>query len=463
MVTLLQNSDKKGTYNFMLRASVVCSAIGSTLAVSVEDRHEKGALIPAWLQDFDVDDDRPRAASVQLDFGLGVQSLSDADARFTNRKGLLLTKEEPMTAEDVKWFVKSLTKGGKDDQDDVDDLHDIELAGYQLDDKGNSVRLGNGIDLWWYELNFPRQQRGVAALGRSGGGMNFSPANWKQEFFATYDFQCKHTKKCFGRYLAEEASKIQWATTSGDPDCCVARYARLRAEQSPKLQHLQAIMTSRYALYQPHTVRDYMLPEMHDDLLRAFQAYATKYDATLLEPPAAEAVVHYRVGDALDNEPPMHPRSIAQALALLSPQPKTIEVLNGGFNFQPHNPASIKFSVWLLKLLSDEILKVMPHAKVTLPTAASIKASSVDQDWAKLVNAKMMVRPIPCVTAQNTTMLLFSRLTVPPLCVCTRLAGGWRRLLRIVCSYSSEPFGPNQADADTSLLAWGVSMQRPSF
>ena len=128
MVTLLQNSDKKGTYNFMLRASVVCSAIGSTLAVSVEDRHEKGALIPAWLQDFDVDDDRPRAASVQLDFGLGVQSLSDADARFTNRKGLLLTKEEPMTAEDVKWFVKSLTKGGKDDQDDVDDLHDIELA-----------------------------------------------------------------------------------------------------------------------------------------------------------------------------------------------------------------------------------------------------------------------------------------------------------------------------------------------
>lgn len=139
----------------MLRASVVCSAIGSTLAVSVEDRREKGALIPAWLQDFDVDDDRPRAASVQLDFGLGVQSLSDADARFTNRKGLLVTKEEPMTAEDVKWFVKSLTKGGKDDQDDVDDLHDIELAGYQLDDKGNSVRLGNGIDLWWYELNFP--------------------------------------------------------------------------------------------------------------------------------------------------------------------------------------------------------------------------------------------------------------------------------------------------------------------
>ena len=71
------------------------------------------------------------------------------------------------------------------------------------------------------------------------------------------------------------------------------------------------------------------MPELHNDLRKAIETYA-KQNPQLLVKPKAEAVVPYRVGDVLDNEPPMHPRSLATALASLSPQPKTIELLNGG-------------------------------------------------------------------------------------------------------------------------------------
>ena len=126
----------------------------------------------------------------------------------------------------------------------------------------------------------------------------------------------------------------------------------------------------------------------------------------------AEAVVHYRVGDALDNEPPIHPRSLARALASLSPQPKTIEVLNGGFNFKPSKAETLRYSVSMLKMLADEIFKVLPNAQVSMPTDISLQHTTVDQDWAKLLHAKSMVRSRPARP--------ISRATPPPTTPCLR-------------------------------------------
>jgi hypothetical protein len=239
------------------------------------------------------------------------------------------------------------------------------------------------IDMWWYQLNFPTHERGIAnhtsRLETIGGDYEgHDGVSWPDE--ATCFFkQCPKTEHCFGHWLGSQLKLFDEETA-------------LRSAGNVRLTHARDLLDDRYGIYHPHTVKDLMMPELHNDLRKAIETYA-KQNPQLLVKPKAEAVVHYRVGDVLDNEPPMHPRSLARALASLSPQPKTIELLNGGFSFgpSPHKGANIKFSVWLLKMLSDEIFKVLPDATVTMPTAASVKRFTVDQDWAKLVNAKSMV------------------------------------------------------------------------
>lgn len=139
------------------------------------------------------------------------------------------------------------------------------------------------------------------------------------------------------------------------------------------------------------------MPEINNDVMEAFRTYATEHDPALLEPPKADAIVHYRVGDVLVNEPPILPHSIAKALASFSPQPKSIEVLNGGFHYAAHRDLAQEesfalSSMRILKVLSDEIFKVLPHATVMMPSATSVRQFTVDQDFAKLINAKYMVR-----------------------------------------------------------------------
>ena len=139
------------------------------------------------------------------------------------------------------------------------------------------------------------------------------------------------------------------------------------------------------------------MPEVAQDIMKEFNTYASGQDPQLLKAPHADAVVHYRVGDVLSNEAPIHPRSIAKALASLSPQPTTIEVLNGGFkfgqgrNFEQRLGLALS-SVKILRMLSDEILKALPNATIKMPTIHSAKLSTVDEDWAKLVTAKSTVR-----------------------------------------------------------------------
>jgi hypothetical protein len=232
-------------------------------------------------------------------------------------------------------------------------------------DAGTSLRLGNVIDMWWYQLNFPTHERGMAnhtsRLETIGGDYEgHDGISWPDE--ATCFFkQCPKTEHCFGHWLGSQLKLFDEETA-------------LRSAGNVRLTHARDLLDDRYGIYHPHTVKDLMMPELHNDLRKAIETYA-KQNPQLLVKPKAEAVVHYRVGDVLDNEPPMHPRSLARALASLSPQPKTIELLNGGFSFgpSPHKGANIKFSVWLLKMLSDEIFKVLPDATVTMPTATSMK------------------------------------------------------------------------------------------
>lgn len=362
----------------MLRLALVCSVAGSTLAVGDRGGAVVKALIPNWLNDFDY------AAKSDGDDDDNKEESNDDDERFNSHGNLIVTKSSRMSGDDVKAMVSGIMKSSKDRWADLS-------SGKK--DAGNSMRLGNLIDLWWYEQTFPHKRRGydVGKQKMNTMGMQFTGEQWSREILESIDLQCKHSKKCFGRYLLQKASKIRNATYHHEKDHGRDRAVRLHAERSPKLQYLQTIMTSRYGIYQPQTVRDYMLPEMHNDLSHAFKTYATQHDRKLLNAPEADAVVHFRLGDALNNEPSIHPASIAKALASLNPKPKTIEVLDGGFSFKPDKPGNTKLSVWLLKLLSDEILTVLPDAKIFMPTAKSVRSASVDEDWAKLVNAKMMV------------------------------------------------------------------------
>ena len=353
----------------MQHSILLCSALGTALAASLSPGHEDGALQFAAVPD-------NWSSNGIRSQGLSTQGL------FTP-KGLLLTKRKPWTERDEKHYLIDLYEQliGKDTKQRFK----------EPDDHGSSIRLGNMIDLWWYTLRFPGE--GPAA---SRGGIEtkdwpsfVSPYHtWINETSNVFFGQCRATKKCFGRYLAEEAEKIRKGSQTQLPHTDSA---------SERLKIARAFMDQDYGVYAPHWVKDLMMPEVQNDLMKALRTYATKNDPRMLDVPEADAVVHYRVGDILSNEPPIHPRSIAEALASLSPQPKTIEVLNGGFKFAENRNFNTQLSfavssMKLLRSLSDEILKALPNSTITMPTTKTAKHFTVDQDWAKLVNAKSIVR-----------------------------------------------------------------------
>lgn len=372
-----------------LRAVALCSVLTTSTAIGIVNDLEDGllmpvdaimgpsylSLVPEWLRAYELSDEA-------LDVGLRF-SQDQEDPRY-GPDGLTLTRSQPMTMDDVKAFVRSISRNSQELPDGADTAATDRMIQLAASDAGGSKRLGNLIDLWWYQQTFPSHTRGeqnlTSHLATIGGIYEtFSPVEWSDESTLYYK-QCPKTEHCFGRWLAED---VQYAKPE----------KAQHAADSTRLTLVRDLLDDRYGIYHPHAVKDYMMPELHDDLREAVERYARERDPTLLVEPKAEAVVHYRVGDVLDNEPPIHPKSLARALASLSPQPKTIELLNGGFSFGPssHKGANIKFSVWLLKMLSDEIFKFLPNSTVTVPTAASVKHGTVDQDWAKLVNAKSMV------------------------------------------------------------------------
>jgi hypothetical protein len=308
-----------------------------------------------------------------------------------NSLGLTVSKARPMTQADVHAFEDAPS-----------------LADKNRSDAGSSGRLGNLIDIWWHELNFPNVSRQLANEEGVPGQYDAIVDIPRNTFFtyttdfgwerrATFANQCPNSGKCFGLYLVRTVRPSAQALRPDNikvipqqPD------ARIHAEMHDRFEKLKPGMYYDYAIYRPNVVREYMIPGLTHDLSTAFHNYATENAPELLEPPAHDAVVHYRLGDALRNELPIAPESIAAALASLDPQPKTIEVLSGGFNFGGTAgltlpKARARASAHILKLLSDEILKVLPDAQVTMPTRRSLDTSTIDGDWAKLVTAKSMV------------------------------------------------------------------------
>lgn len=400
----------------MLRASVLCAALGVAAAVGPSAGHDAQTLSPTGR----VGAQRPNKIHSAITLGVAV-TIDDDDnedahipGRYSSEGLLMLTQEHPMSHRDINNFVKAFTKTGSASPKSVKEVYQWDEV--NKDDHRNSIRLGNLIDLWWYDVNFPNLPRGGLDTKNSSGKLDFMMLgydDWYREGFEALIMNCELTEHCFGRWLLLQGKKVVNATRDNLPESSMARRNRLRAAGSARLTKAQEMLTNRYGIYQPHTVKDLMMPELHDDLSEAFATYASENDPGLLnETSWAEAVVHYRVGDALDNEPPIHPRSIARALASLSPQPKTIEVLNGGFNFKPSKAETLRYSVSMLKMLADEIFKVLPNAQVSMPTDISLQHTTVDQDWAKLLHAKSMVRSRPARP--------ISRATPPPTTPCLR-------------------------------------------
>lgn len=373
-----------------------CLVQGTALVASISAGNDHGALQFAAAVSAAGSSDAVRQQG-QPDANAAVQHVHEVVLGTFSRNALLLTRDNPWTADDMTRHVTELFKRqlvGKDSRPR------FELA----DDHGNSVRLGNMLDHWWYQLNF-----------RSRGGIEtkdwkpISPyQNWAIELDKVLAGQCPSTKRCFGSYLARQIEQVQNNTLAQ------------RTHSSDRLKIANWFMSQDYAVYEPHWVKDYMMPEMAHDFMKEFRHYANAHDPQLLRASHADAVVHYRVGDVLSNEPPIHPRSIAKALASLSPPPKTIEVLNGGFKFaqgrtfEAHLAMAIS-SVKLLRMLSDEIFEVLPNTTITMPTIHTAEASTVDQDWAKLVTAKSVVRvrlacPLFCIALLHHSAALLMHL-----------------------------------------------------
>lgn len=419
----------------MLRASVLCVALGVSAAVEPAPGHATHALTPAGKET------RKIKSSITLGAAVGEGANDDQSWRYTPEGFLKLTKDHPMTLSDVQSFVRAFTKSGKAKPDNVSDI--VQWDELNNDDSQNSVRLGNVIDLWFYETTFPTMPRGGLETKNNSGKLDFMMLgydDWYRERFEAVITNCPETKRCFGRWLLQQATKVVNETRDSlaESGSWEGPAIRLRAAGNPRLMKAQEILSNRYGIYQPHTVKDLIMPELHGDLSKAFTKYATENDPGLLNVTSwAEAVVHYRLGDALDNEPPIHPKSIAWALASLSPQPKTIEVLNGGFNFKPSKADTIRYSAWMLKMLSDEIFKLLPDAKVTMPTDRSLRKTTVDQDWAKLLHAKSLVscpdpQPMPLRLPADPCANGVSRSHMPslPLVSCASRFGSSRLFLR---------------------------------
>jgi hypothetical protein len=343
------------------------------------------ATTAVYIRDDSMGAVQPRSAEATV----AAKAIVAARDEQQNPTGLKVSKSRPMTLDDVHAF---------EDAPGTADPTRVK------DDAGNSARLGNLIDLWWYELTFPNVPRQLASEDMVYGQYERiidQPRNTLYSF--TNDFgwetrtvfstQCPVSKKCFGRYLwrtVRPGTEPNIKVKSLHPD------ARLSANMSDRFEKLKPIMHFDYAMYRADVVRDYMVPALTHDVAAAFHAYATENAPELLQPPTHDAVVHYRLGDALRNELPIAPESIAAALASLNPQPKTIEVLSGGFNFGGNATLALpkirtRASAHFLKLLADAILKVLPDAQVTMPTRKSAATSTIDGDWAKLVQAKSMV------------------------------------------------------------------------
>lgn len=292
----------------------------------------------------------------------------------------------------------------------------ITWAAISSADEGDSARLGNVIDLWWFKWRFGGTQRGRGMYNASfiqfmrGYNATFIQGwNFTTERIDSVNKQCMTSKKCFGRHLLstvypEEVKTPISLTLVGNEYINTSTWwdnvPRWKEEELTRLQRVEVMMSGLYGVYIPYVVQQ-MLPEFRDDLSKKFYEYGAKYDQRMIHPPEADCVVHYRLGDAMCNENwwIISPKAVAKAIASLSPQPKVIKLLGSGLAFNlndnahafpfnhPKRGKMVILGQWVLYNLTQEILSVLPDVEIRMPS----EPASADHDWANLVTAKSIV------------------------------------------------------------------------
>ena len=250
--------------------------------------------------------------------------------------------------------------------------------------QGNSERLGNVVDSWYFASH--------PAFGTSRDHLLGLTCKTCVARHAEGD---PRREPCLARYLASQFGRV---TPLGE-----ARTKELAAMINPAIAGPQL----SWAIYSYSVVAKAM-PQLRTDLQRVMRDYSAQFDAQLArqayEGGAAHLVIHYRLGDFIGLGQCIDVKSVAAAAAALRPAPTVIEVLDGGqtafwVGTQPPSEKqspeklqrfskgdSVAWSRRLRQTLLEELRAAMPAARI-VPSAAR----SVDEDFYRMVHAPLLV------------------------------------------------------------------------
>jgi hypothetical protein len=233
----------------------------------------------------------------------------------------------------------------------------------------DSVRIGNFINDWYF-----------------GSMPGFNDRQiYRDRFNPLSEAQCPGLENmCFGKYIKETGSVTPLSTQK------VAALNQMSAEFRV-LWYYPIYMDSALQL---------VSESLGADLAIAKQRYAETYAVQIDHTGSKHCVVHYRVGDYLENEflqvtnfRWINPKSVASAVASFTPQPETIEILGGGKDWASSggvgvapNKKTVRKSVDILDNLRVALEGQLPSARVIMSTNGS-----ADEDWFKIATSPMVV------------------------------------------------------------------------
>ena len=250
--------------------------------------------------------------------------------------------------------------------------------------QGNSERLGNVVDAWYFPSHpaFGKSREHLLSLTCKTCVARHAEGDTRKE-------------PCLARYLASQFGQV---TPLGE------RRTRLVAEMVNPSKAAPQLSWDIYS----YAVVEKVMPEFRTDLQRVLRDYSAQFDVQLanqaFEGGPAHLVIHYRLGDFIGLGQCIDVKSVAAAAASLLPIPAVIEVLDGGqtaFWLGTQPPAaqqspekvrrfsksdSVSWSRRLRQMLLDELRRALPEARV-VPS----KGRSVDEDFYRMVHAPLLV------------------------------------------------------------------------
>jgi len=254
----------------------------------------------------------------------------------------------------------------------------------RLRPQGNSERLGNVVDAWYFPSHpaFGKSREHLLSLTCKTCVARHAEGDTRKE-------------PCLARYLASQFGRV---TPLGE------RRTRLVAEMVNPSKAAPQLSWDIYS----YAVVAKVMPEFRTDLQRVLRDYSAQFDAQLasqsFEGGPAHLVIHYRLGDFIGLGQCIDVKSVAAAAAALQPSPVVIEVLEGGvgaFWLGTQPPAaqqspekvrrfsksdSVSWSRRLRQMLLDELGRALPEARIVPPTGRS-----VDEDFYRMVHAPLLV------------------------------------------------------------------------